>query len=150
MKVVLRKELEDLGEVDSIVNVSDGYARNFLIPRNLVVPATKGELAACEKRRAKREKGLEAKRADFEELAKKISELEILITLDAGEEGKLFGSVTSQDVAAALKDASNIEISKKKIEIKNPIKVVGEHVVHVKIYKEISAELKVKVEAKKQ
>lgn len=149
MKIVLRKELEDLGEVDSIVNVSDGYARNFLIPRNLAVPATKGEVAACEKRSAAREKRLEAKRAEFEELAKKIRELEISITLDAGEEGKLFGSVTSQDVAAALKAASNIEVSKKKIEIKNPIKVVGDHVARVKIYKEISAELKIKVEAKK-
>ncbi|MEA3493331.1 MAG: 50S ribosomal protein L9 [Candidatus Margulisiibacteriota bacterium] len=149
MKVVLRKELENLGEADSVVNVASGYARNFLIPRNLAVPATKGELAACEKREAKREKELEAKRAEFEELAKKISELEILITADAGEGGKLFGSVTAQDIAAALKDASGIEISKKKIEIKNPIKVIGDHIAQVKIYKEISAELKVKVEAKK-
>jgi large subunit ribosomal protein L9 len=148
MKVVLRKDVEGLGERDEVVGVSDGHARNFLFPRGLAAPASKAELAVVEKRKAKREKELEARRAEFEALAKKLSDLEVSIPSDAGEEGKLFGSVTSQDIALAVKEASDLELDKKKIDLSEPLKVLGEYSVPVRIYKDISAKLKVKVVAK--
>jgi large subunit ribosomal protein L9 len=148
MKIVLRKEIESLGEVDNVVKVADGYARNYLFPKNLAVLATKNELVATEKRVAKREKALEARRNEFEELAKKLSSLEISISADASEGGKLFGSVSTQDIAAAIKE-EGIDVLKRKISIPNPIKIVGEHSAHVKIYKDIAADIKIKVEAKK-
>jgi large subunit ribosomal protein L9 len=148
MKVVLRKDIDTLGERDKVTEVSNGYARNFLIPKGLAVPATPAELATVAKRNEKREKDLEARRAEFEALAKKLSELEVSISADAGEEGKLFGSVTAQDIALAVKENADLELDKKKISLSEPLKVLGEYTVNVKIYKEISADLKVKVVAK--
>lgn len=148
MKVVLRKDIDTLGERDKVTEVSSGYARNFLIPKGLAVPATPAELTAVAKRNEKREKELEARRAEFEALAKKLSELEVSVSADAGEEGKLFGSVTAQDIALAVKENADLELDKKKISLSEPLKVLGEYTVNVKIYKEISADLKVKVVAK--
>ncbi len=148
MKVILRREEPKLGEEDSLVEVSAGYARNYLFPRKIAVPATPAEIAALEKRRAEKEKELAAKREEFEELARKLSSLEIAISADAGEGGKLFGSVTPQDIAEAVQRCSQIEIDKKKIDLADPIKVVGEYSVPVKIFKDISASLKIKVTAK--
>lgn len=149
MKIVLRKDLSNLGEEDSLIEVSSGYARNYLFPRKLAVPATPAEVAALEKRRAEREKKLAVKRAEHEELAKKLSSLEVSIPVDAGEGGKLFGSVTSQDIAAAVQTTAQIDIDKKKIELAEPIKVVGQYSVPVKLFQDVSATLKVKVEARK-
>ena len=148
MKIILRKEVPSLGEADTVAEVSGGYARNYLLPKRLAVPATKAEIAAAEKRKAERDKKMAEKRAEFEELAKKLSSLEIAITADAGEGGRLFGSVTNQDVALAVKAAANIEVDKKKIDIIDPIKTLGEHSVVIKLSGEISANLKVKVIAK--
>jgi len=148
MKVVLRKDIDTLGDKDKVADVSNGYARNFLIPKGLAVPATAAELEAVKKRNEKREKELEARRAEFEALAKKLSELEVSISSDAGEGGKLFGSVTAQDIALAIKENADLDLDKRKISLSEPLKVLGEYTVTVKIYKEISAELKVKVVAK--
>jgi len=148
MKIVLKKDVDKVGEEDSVVKVSDGYARNYLIPRKLAVLATKTAMATAEKRRAEKEKQMEAKRAEFEELAQKLSSLEIVIPADAGEEGKLFGSVTTQEIALAVRESAGLEIDKRKIELAESIKILGEYEVPVKIYKEIAAKLKVKVTAK--
>jgi large subunit ribosomal protein L9 len=149
MKVVLRKDLSNLGEEDSLIDVSSGYARNYLFPRKLAVPATPAEVAALEKRKAGREKKLAAKRAEHEELAQKLSSLEVSIPVDAGESGKLFGSVTSQDIAVAVQAAAQIDIDKKKIELAEPIKVIGQYSVPVKLFQDVSATLKVNIEARK-
>jgi large subunit ribosomal protein L9 len=148
MKIILRKEVPNLGEADSIAEVSGGYARNYLLPRKMAVAATKAEIAAVEKRKAGREKKLAEKKTEFEELAKKISSLELAIPADAGEGGRLFGSVTTQEIALAVKNVANIELDKRKIEINDPIKTLGEHSVLVKLSGDISANLKVKVIAK--
>lgn len=145
MKVILLKEVPDLGDEDSLVDVSEGYARNYLFPRKLAGQATPAAVAGLEKRRDEREKQLAAKRAELEELAKKIAELEVEIPADTGEGGKLFGSVTTQDVAAGLNKALGIEIDKRKIVLSEPIKLVGEYTVLVKLYREINAHLKIKV-----
>jgi large subunit ribosomal protein L9 len=148
MKVILYKSVPNLGEADSLVDVSEGYARNYLLPRKLVAPATPAALAALKKRQAENEKKLTEKKAEFEELAKKLSELELSIPTDAGEGGKLFGSVTTQDIAVAIQGAAQVEIDKKKIELSEPIRVVGEYSVPVKLFQDITAQLKVKVTPK--
>lgn len=148
MKVILYKTVDKLGEEDGLVDVSEGYARNFLIPKKLAQSATATALKAWEKRAAVREKKLAAKRAEFEALAKKLSEAEISITADVGEGGKLFGSVTSQDIAMEASKAAGVEIDKRKIELRDPIKTVGEHKVPLKLFQDISAELKINVISK--
>lgn len=148
MKVILRKEVPKLGEEDSVLEVSGGYARNYLIPKKMAVLATPKEISAAQKRKQEKEKQLEAKRAEFEELANRLSSLEIAIPTDAGEGGKLFGSVTAGDIALAVQSMAQVEVDKKKIELNEPIRVLGEYEVPLKIYKEIGAKLKVKVVAK--
>ncbi len=149
MKVVLIKELDNLGEADTVHKVRAGYARNLLLPKNLAVPATKGAVAAAEKRLAEREKKLEAKRAEFETLAKKLSEIELEFEIEAGEGGKLFGSVTNQNLVDAIKEKSGEEVKKRKIHLSQHVKAAGDYIATVKIFKEIVAEIKVKVVAKK-
>ncbi|MDD5382680.1 MAG: 50S ribosomal protein L9 [Candidatus Margulisbacteria bacterium] len=148
MKIVLFKDVPDLGEADTLVNVSEGYARNYLLPRKLAGPATPAILAGMEKRHAEKEKQRAEKKAEFEALAGKLSSQEIVIEADAGEGGKLFGSVTAQDIAEALHKACQVEVDKRKVELGDPIKLVGEYTVPVKLFKDITAELKIKVVSK--
>ena len=148
MKVVVLKENENLGEVDSIINVAAGYARNYLLPRKMVAVATKSVVAAAEERRAKKEAEMEAKRSELEALAKELDAAEVSIEKDAGETGKLFGSVSSQEIAELIKTSLKHDINKRKIHLLSPIKTTGEHVAEIKIFKDIQARLKVKVVAK--
>jgi large subunit ribosomal protein L9 len=148
MKVILLKEVPDLGDQDNLVDVSEGYARNYLFPRKLAGQATPKAIAELEKRKEEVEQQLAAKRAGLEELAKKIAELEIVIPADTGEGGKLFGSITTQDVAIGLSKELGIEIDKRKIVLGETIKLVGEYPVLVKLYREINAHLKIKVVTK--
>lgn len=141
MKVII---LED----ERVENVSDGYARNYLLPRKLAVPATPQAVAAAEKRREKKKAEMEQKKAEMQQLADKLSALEIEIPADAGEEGKLFGSITAADIAEAVKSAAGVEIDKKKIEIADPIKALGEHQASVKLFPEVKATLKIKISAR--
>ena len=145
MKIILYQKVANLGEEDSLVEVSEGYARNYLFPRKLAGPATAAAKAALEKRNAEKEKKLAGKKAEFEELAKKLSALEVSISAEAGEGGRLFGAVTAQDIAEAIRQVAQMDIDKKKIELNEPIKIVGEYTVPVKIFQEIDAELKIKV-----
>src|SRR3989338_3973838 len=122
MKVIL---LED----DQVKNVSDGYARNYLLPRKLAILATPDAVKAVEKRSGQKMAELEKKRAEMQALADKLSALEFTVSADAGEGGKLFGSVTSSDIAAAGKSAAGVELDKKKIDLTDPIKMAGDFVV---------------------
>jgi large subunit ribosomal protein L9 len=149
MKLILYKNVPELGEEDSLVNVSQGYARNFLIPKRLAGPVTPAALEALKKRKAEKEKMLAEKKAQFIEQAEKLSALVVTILVDAGEGGKLFGSVTSQDIAAEVAKIGKIELDKKKVELAEPIKLVGTYDVPVKVFQDIKAKLKVKVEARK-
>ncbi|MBN2057951.1 MAG: 50S ribosomal protein L9 [Candidatus Saganbacteria bacterium] len=148
MKAILFKDVVNVGDADTLVNVSNGFARNYLFPNKLAGPATPKALAELGKRQAEKQKELEARRSEFEALAKQLSEIEVIIQADAGEEGKLFGSVTSQDIAIEAAKLIGSELDKKKIQLSEPIKYIGAHTVPVKIFKGISAELKVKVVAK--
>ena len=141
MKVII---LED----DRVENVSDGYARNFLFPRRLAIAATRPALAAVTKREAKKKTEIEKRQAEMQALAAKISETEIVITADVGEGGKLFGSVTTTDLVKAIKQTMSLDIDKRKIEVKTPLKTVGDYVVSVKLFRDVTAALKVKVAAR--
>jgi len=135
-------------EDDRIEAVSDGYARNYLLPRKLAILATASALAAAEKRREKKAAELEEQKGQMQVLAEKLSTLEIVVEADAGEGGKLFGSITSSDIVEAIKKKAGIELDKKKIELEEPLKMVGDYVVTVKLIQNINASLKVKVSAK--
>jgi len=141
MKVII---LED----DSIENVSDGYARNFLFPRKLAISATTAAVAALGKRQEKKKTEIEKKRQEMQTLADKLSATEVVITADVGEGGKLFGSVTTPDLVRAIKQTAGIDIDKRRIEIKEPLKTVGDYLVNIKLFKGVAASLKVKVAAR--
>jgi len=146
MKVILKENIDTLGHIGDVVKVAPGYARNYLVPKGFAIEATEKNAKALEhaKRQLayKKNKALEAAK----HLAAKLEELVISLVHQAGEEGKLFGSVTNMEIAAYLKD-KGFDIDRKKIVLAEPIKQVGEYSVPVKIHPEVSATLKVAIAA---
>ncbi|MGE0918590.1 50S ribosomal protein L9 [Trichlorobacter lovleyi] len=146
MKLILKENIEHLGQIGDIVKVAPGYARNYLLPKGLAIEATEKNAKALEhaKRQLayKKNKSLEAAK----NLVAKLEALSIVLTHQAGEEGKLFGSVTNMEIAAFLKD-NGLEIDRKKIVLAEPIKQLGEYSVPVKVHPEAGATLKVTVSA---
>lgn len=146
MKVILTENIETLGNIGDIVKVAPGYARNFLLPKKLAVPATEGNAKAFEhaKRQMayKKNKALESARM----LAEKLGAQVVALTHKAGEEGKLFGSVTNMEIAAYLKD-KGFDIDRKKIVLEEAIKHTGDFTATVKIHPEVTATIKVSVTA---
>mgnify|MGYP000984812873 FL=1 len=145
MVVILKRDIKGTGKAGDIVKVSDGYARNMLIPKGWAIEATKGNINTLEKVKAKQAEEEAARKASAQELAKKIEEIEVCIETKAGEGGRLFGSITSKDVCEALKTQHNIAIDKKKLQMSQPIKALGTFSVKIKLYQDVSAELTVKV-----
>lgn len=135
-------------ENDRMEEVADGYARNYLLPRKLAIPASPPAMAAAEKRREQRENELERKKAEMQALAEKLAALEFMVEADVGEEGKLFGSVTASDIAEAVKRTAGIELDKRKIDLSEPIKIIGDYTVQAKLFQDVAAALKIKVSAK--
>lgn len=146
MKVILLKDVKGLGKEGDLVNSKDGYARNFLFPKNLAIEATPGNLKKWEdkNRQLEEKKQEEIKEANI--LKEKIEKLTVEIKAKGGNAGKLFGSITSQDIATALNAQHKIDIDKRKIELKENIKTTGSKEVDVKLYPEISAKLKINVD----
>ncbi|HAR44438.1 MAG TPA: 50S ribosomal protein L9 [Bdellovibrionales bacterium] len=142
MLVILRENVENLGRIGDAVTVSDGYARNYLLPRNLVLAADEKNLAMIEHQKRTLEKKRLAERASAEELAKKLNETSCTLNRKSGEHDKLFGSVNAGDIADALKKVG-LNIEKRMIQLTNPIKTLGVHPVTVKLEPEVSATLKV-------
>ncbi len=146
VQVILREDVHALGEAGDIVNVKPGYARNFLVPQGKASPATAERVNELEHQKRviaeKRAKEL----GDLEAAKGRIEAAQIEIAAQAGEEGKLFGSVTAQNLADELA-SQGIEIDRRKIVLSEPIKSVGEHVVHVRLRSDVVAELKVAVNA---
>ena len=123
MKVILLQDVKSLGKKGEIVNVNDGYARNFILPKKLGVEATGKNL----------------------NLAAKLAEGKVELAIKVGEGGRTFGSVSSKEIAAAVKEQMGLDVDKKKIHLKEPIKSLGTHIVTVKLHPEVTAELKVSV-----
>jgi large subunit ribosomal protein L9 len=142
MLVILRENVENLGRIGDVVKVTDGYARNFLLPRNLVVAAEENNVRAIEHHKAALESKRKAQRAGSEELAKKLADFSCTIARKVGEGEKLYGSVTNNDIAEALKKGG-FAVERRMIQIEHPIKNLGVHTVSVRLEPEVSTDLKV-------
>jgi large subunit ribosomal protein L9 len=143
-KVLLREDVDDLGARGEIVRVRAGYARNYLLPRNLAVEATAGNVKGIESERAALLKKEAKERATAEGQADQIGKLELEFRRKAGEQGALYGSVTSMDVAEALHQRG-YEIDRHRIHLREPLKRVGEYTVPVRLHREVTIDLKVRV-----
>jgi large subunit ribosomal protein L9 len=145
MKLILTQEVTGLGTPGDVVEVKPGYGRNYLVPRSLAMPWTRGsqqEIEALKRARAAREiAGLD----DAREAATRLSALKVRLTTKAGRGGRLFGSVSTADIAAAVKNAGGPDLDRRKIEVTSPIKTVGSHQVSVRLHPEVSAKLEVEV-----
>ncbi len=142
MKVILRQNTEGLGQIGEVVDVKDGYARNFLIPRKLAYTALGGNIRALEEEKKTLSKKREQELAAAERSASEIEKVSVTIPVQVGEEDKIFGSVTAQMISDALKEKGH-EIDKRKIEIEEPIKALGIYGVSIKLHPSVSAKIKV-------
>lgn len=133
MKLILKRDIKNLGVRDEVVQVADGYARNYLIPRGLAVEATGANLKALQVRKNRQAALKEEEQRKSQRLAEKLSGLQLKIVSKAGEGGRLFGSVTNKDIADALQKEYNLRIDKKKIELDEPIKAIGSFQVMIKV-----------------
>lgn len=145
MKVILLKDDKNLGPKGSIVNAKTGYARNFLIPRGIAIEATPENLEIWKKNKIEEEKLERENRAKANEIKKKLEQLTLTIKAKAGEGGRLFGAITSSDIAKNLKSEYKIEVDKKKIDLSENIKEAGMKNIDIKLYPDVIATLKVNV-----
>jgi large subunit ribosomal protein L9 len=144
MEIILLKDVDSLGKVGDKVNVAPGYARNYLIPKKLALKATKGNLRKLDDLKVQDDKARERDKAGAEVLKEKIDALKVTLIKPAGEEDKLFGSVTTTEIAAAL-SLEGIDVDKKKIVVDEPIKRLGDYTVAIKLFHEVVANLKIEV-----
>ena len=142
MKVILRQNYESLGQVGDIVEVKEGFARNFLIPRKIAYTALKGNVIALEEEKKNFEKKLQQEIQSAEKLAVELEKVSVSIPVQVGEEDKIFGSVTTQMIADSLKE-KGYEIDKRKIEIEEPIKSLGIYGISIKLHANVTANIKV-------
>jgi large subunit ribosomal protein L9 len=145
-KLILTNEVTGLGEPGDVVEVKDGYARNYLLPRNLATPWTKGYEKQIDSIRKARKAREVATVDDAKALATTLAAEPVVVTAKAGAAGKLFGAITTTDIAAAV-SKKGVSVDKRKIEIKEPIKVTGDHQVSVRLHPEVTAKVKVSVVA---
>lgn len=146
MDVILREDVKSLGKAGEMVRVKPGYARNFLLPRGLAFEATEGNKKRIAAEAKARETRLAGEKAAASALAAKLGAATVALKGKAGEEGKLFGSITAQDIADGLA-AKGLEVDRRRIELEHPIKTLGFHSVAVRLHPEVHAEVKVNVVA---
>jgi large subunit ribosomal protein L9 len=145
MKIILQREVEKLGVPGDIVNVKDGYARNYLLPRGLAIPASRGAVKHAERLREAHDSRVEKARAVAEGLAAQLSKTRLRVVSKAGEDGKLFGSVTAQHLADELTKAVGQPIDRKRIHLEEPIRSLGTHEVEVHVPPDLDAKVTVEV-----
>lgn len=143
MIVILLKDLKGTGKKGDVVKVSDGYARNMLLPKGIAKEATEGNVKNLNKQKEIAAEKEAEKKAAAQELAKKMEDMTVTIEAKGGEGGRLFGSITTKDISEALAAQHKIKVDKKKMDLKTAIKNAGEFHVKVKLYPEVAAELKV-------
>jgi large subunit ribosomal protein L9 len=144
MEVILREQIEKLGNRGEVVRVADGYARNFLLPRRLAVPATEANKKIVEQERMAHVRREAKEKGEAEDLAKMLNKVTVTFTQKAGDMDQLFGSVTAKDIAEALAK-QDFAIDRRKIHLDEPIKQLGEHKVTLRLYHDVSAEIQVNV-----
>ena len=148
MKVILREEVENLGDMGDLVEVANGYGRNFLIPQGLAVQATNRNVKAMEHEKRLQAQRLQKLKGAAEEFAARLEKLSLRFKKKVGESDRLFGSVTSQEIAEAVQAAGE-KVDRRKIQLEAPIKVLGEFKVPVKVHPEVTAELSVTVDGER-
>ena len=141
MKVILRQTFEGLGSIGEQIEVKSGYARNFLIPRNIVMPVTRGNLKVLNEEKKREEQRKNKARKTAEQMAKTLEKVSLTATVTVGEEDRVFGAVTSQTIADLLKE-QNVIIDRKKIDLQEPIKALGYYTISIKLHTEVEAKLK--------
>lgn len=145
MKVILTQDIKGVGKKDQIINANDGYARNYLFPKNLAIPADKGNLTNLQSKKTSEEHRKELEKEAAKETATKIEKITLKLPVKAGENGKVFGSVTSKEIAESLEKQYKIKVDKKKIILAEPIKVLGTFQIDIKLYDGVIGKLKVNV-----
>jgi len=141
-QAILLQDIETLGERGTVVDVSKGYLRNFLIPRKLAEPATRGSIAAAQRRQETADRAAAEATQRAEESAELLNRTVLTIAHQAGDDGRLFGSVTSQDIVDAIKDARGIALDRRKVHLDQPIRTTGTHMVAVEVHDGVMAEVK--------
>lgn len=146
-QAILLQDVEALGERGSVVDVSSGYLRNYLVPRKLAEPATKGSIQAAQQRRESADRALREASERAQENAATLSRTVLTISQQAGEDGRLFGSVTPQDIVDAIRDARGIKVDRRKVHLDDPIRNVGTYMVVVEVADDVTATVKTMVTA---
>lgn len=146
MKVILLQDVKSLGKEGEIVNVNDGYARNFIIPKKLGVEANNKNMNDLKLKKSKEAKVAKENKEAAQKLAEELKAGQVELKIKMGEGGKAFGSVSGKEIAAAVKEQMGLDVDKKKIQLKETLKTLGTHLVQVKLHPEVTAELKVVIE----
>jgi large subunit ribosomal protein L9 len=149
MVVILLKDVKGTGKAGDVVKVSDGYARNKLIPGGLAVEATPANKKAYEREKAKAKEKYEAEKAAAVDLSKQLADKIIVVKTKVGDNGRLFGAITSKDVAAAISEQTGIEVDKRKIVLERPIKETGVETIGIKLFPDVDTKVVVKIEGGK-
>ena len=145
MKVILKENIKGVGKKDEIIEASDGYARNFLFPKNLAVPANAENMSKLKAKNQSIAYQKEQEKESAKKIADKLSKILLKIQVKAGENGKIFGGVSSKEIAESLESQYNIKVDKKKIDLKDAIKTLGTRTVEIKLYEGIIGKLKIDV-----
>ena len=145
MKVILLDNIKGVGKKDEIINASDGYARNFLLPKKLAVEANSANMSKLKAKQDSNAYRKNVEKEDAQKVAEKLKGILLKISVKAGENGKIFGSITSKEIAENLKTQYQIEVDKKKIELKEPIKTLGSFTVQIRLYEGVIGNLKIQM-----
>ena len=143
MKVILTQDVKAQGKKGQLINVSDGYARNFLLPKGLAVEADATAMNDLKNKESSRLHKIELEKQAANDIAKKLETITVKLQAKAGADGRLYGSVTSLDIANALEEQHKIQVDKRKIQLSDPLKTFGVHTVSVKLYTEITGKINV-------
>ena len=145
MKLILTQDVKGQGKKDQVIDVSDGYARNFLLPKGLAIPADAKAMSEIKNREASKQHKIDTERAAAKETAQKLSEITVNIVTSGGTDGRLYGSVTAKDIAEALEKQFSIAVDKRKLSLSENIKTFGTYIIDVKLYTDVSGKVKVSV-----
>ena len=149
MEVILKQDVKGTGKAGQVVKVSDGYARNKLIPGGLAVEATPANKKAIEREKAKAKEKYEADKAAALDLANQLADKIVVVKTKVGENGRLFGAITSKEIASAITEQTGVEVDKRKIVLDKPIKETGVETIEIKLFQDVKAKVVVKIEGGK-
>ena len=145
MKVILKEDIKGVGKKNEVINASDGYARNFLFPKNLAVEANAENMSKLKAQNEATQFRKDTEKEDAKKVAEKLTKIMVKIQVKAGENGKIFGGVSAKDISESLEKQYSIKIDKKKIDLKETIKTLGVHNVDAKLYEGVSGKIKIDV-----